>query len=129
MIIAIDPGKDKCGLAVMDESGNVFERKLIGRPSITEQVPKLAAKYGIPVIVIGKSGFGKMIERELLKTEIKASFIFVPEYNSTREARSRFWKENKPRGWRRLLPTSLMSPPVPVDDYAAVILGERYLNG
>jgi RNase H-fold protein (predicted Holliday junction resolvase) len=129
MILAIDPGKDKCGLAVLDESGSVFERKLIARSSISEQVPLFISKYGIPIIVIGKSAFGKMIERELLKTEIKASFIFVPEYNSTREARSRYWKENIPRGWRRLLPAGLRTPPLPVDDYAAIILGERYLRG
>jgi len=129
MILSIDPGKDKCGLAVLDESGSVFERKLIARSAISEQVPLLASKYGISIIVIGKSSFGKMIEKELMKTEIKASFIFVPEYNSTREARTRYWRENKPRGWRRFLPAGLRTPPQPVDDYAAVILGERYING
>ena len=32
-----------------------------------------------------------------------------------------------PRGLRRLLPTSMQVPPVPVDDFVAVILGTRYL--
>ncbi|HKM17981.1 MAG TPA: pre-16S rRNA-processing nuclease YqgF, partial [Limnochordia bacterium] len=34
-----------------------------------------------------------------------------------------------PRGWRRLLPVSLQTPPVPIDDYVAVILAQRYLDG
>ena len=31
------------------------------------------------------------------------------------------------RGLRRLLPTSMQVPPVPVDDFVAVILGTRFL--
>ena len=33
------------------------------------------------------------------------------------------------RGGRRLLPLGLRTPPGPVDDFAAVILGRRYIAG
>lgn len=128
MILAIDPGKDKCGLAILDESGNTLERKVLERHELPRQVLLYLSKYGIPVIVVGKSAFGKAVERELLKLEVKANLIFVSEKDSTWEARRRYWKENPPSGWLKLFPTSLRTPPAPIDDYAAVILGERYLK-
>lgn len=128
MLLALDPGKDKCGLAVLDFSRNVLEKKIISPQDIPIQVPLLLAKYGISVIVVGQSAFGKRIEKELLKLELKTNIIFVSEKYSTLEARWRYWQENKPKGLWRLIPTSLRVPPVPIDDYAAVILGERYLK-
>jgi RNase H-fold protein (predicted Holliday junction resolvase) len=128
MILAIDPGKEKCGLAVLDQNAKVLERETIGRGELSNQVQRLAAKYHLPTIVIGRSSFGKTAERELLKLELKVHFVFIPEKDSTVEARRRYWRENRPRGLWKLVPAGLRVPPRPVDDYAAVILGERYLK-
>ena len=54
----------------------------------------------------------------------------VNEYRTTDEAKKRYWQENPPKGIRRLIPRGMLVPPVPVDDFAAVIIGEKYLvNG
>lgn len=127
MILAIDPGKNKCGTAVLDESGNVLERKGLERHELSNLVLFFISKYRIATIVIGQSASGKEVERELLKLDLRTNLIFIPEKDSTRQARQRYWKENPPPGWLRFIPTSLRVPPVPVDDYAAVILAERYL--
>jgi hypothetical protein len=79
-------------------------------------------------LIIGKSAFGKEIEKELSRMELRTNLIFVSEENSTLEAQERYWKDNKPKGLWRLVPTTLRVPPGPVDDYAAIILGERYLK-
>lgn len=129
MILAVDPGKEKCGIAVLDKSGNVLERKILPKESLTSSLPLYAAKHRISTFVIGQSSFGKEVEKDLLKSEIRANIIFVSEKYSTLEARRRYWKENRPKGFLKLVPTSMRIPPVPVDDYAAVILGERYLKG
>jgi RNase H-fold protein (predicted Holliday junction resolvase) len=129
MILAVDPGKDKCGIAVLDLSGNVLERKIVPKESLPSSLPLYSAKHGITTVVVGQSSFGKELEKDLLKLEIRANVIFVSEKYSTLEARRRYWKENKPRGLLKIIPTSLRMPPVPVDDYAAIILGERYLKG
>ena len=55
--------------------------------------------------------------------------LVVDEQNTTLQARERYWEFNKRRGWRKLLPASLQSPPEPVDDYVAFILAERVLLG
>ena|SRR3989338_731275 len=128
MILAIDPGKDKCGLAVLDESGNVLERRVLSREELAEAVMRYVPKYNISTLVVGRGAWGKVVEKELVRLELKVNLIFVCEKLSTFEARKRYWKENKPKGLWRFIPTSLRVPPTPVDDFAAVILGERYLN-
>ncbi len=127
MILAIDPGKNKCGLAVLDMDGKVQERKILAREEMSSSIPFYVAKYGIQALVVGRGSFGKDLEKELSRLELRASIIFVSEKYSTLEARKRYWKENKPKGLWKLVPTSLRVPPGPVDDYAAVILVERFL--
>ena len=41
----------------------------------------------------------------------------------------RFLRAHPERGWKRLLPPGLRSPDRPYDDFVAVILAERYLDG
>ena len=36
--------------------------------------------------------------------------------------------EHRPKGIARLIPKGMRTPPEPIDDYAAVILAERYLK-
>ena len=129
MILAIDPGKIKCGLAVLDNDGRVLERKIISRSEILADLPFYLSKFGIATVIVGHGAFGKDLEKELIKLGLKISIVFVSEKDSSLEARKIYWGENKPKGLSRLLPASLRLPPVPIDDYAAVILGTRYLKG
>ncbi|MBP5092751.1 MAG: resolvase, partial [Abditibacteriota bacterium] len=50
------------------------------------------------------------------------------EWFSTMEGRKLYFKENPPRGWRRLIPTSLQTPPRSIDDYAAVVILKRHFK-
>lgn len=129
MILAIDPGKEKNGLAVLNREGNVLGQEIVPQKEIKGSILHLLSKHIISVIVVGRSAFGRELEKTLLRMEIKNNIIFVSEKNSTLEARRRYWKDNRPKGLWRLIPTTLRFPPVPVDDYAAVVLGERYLKG
>ncbi|MFH1347383.1 MAG: Holliday junction resolvase RuvX [Candidatus Margulisiibacteriota bacterium] len=128
MIIAIDPGKNKCGLAVLDAEGKVRDKSVVLREALANAVINLLAEYKIKTVIVGKSAFGKEVEKQISRLDLDANIIFVSEKNSTLEARKRYWQENKPNGLLRIIPTTLRVPPVPIDDYAAVILGERYLK-
>jgi RNase H-fold protein (predicted Holliday junction resolvase) len=128
MILAIDPGKDKCGLAVLDPQGRVATKAVLARADLVEQLPEYLRKFTIPTLVIGQGHFGQELARELEQLKLSAHLVFVSEKFSTLEARKLYWQENKPRGLLRLVPTSLRLPPVPIDDHAAVILGQRYLK-
>ncbi|MFH1825988.1 MAG: hypothetical protein ABH823_01680 [bacterium] len=129
MIVAIDPGKDKCGLAVLDNQAAVLERQVIPTQNLAQILPDLAAKYPITTLIIGKSASGKNLEKAISRLDLNINLFFVNEKNSTLEARKRYWRENKAKGWHKIIPASLRIPPVLIDDYAATILGERYLQG
>jgi RNase H-fold protein (predicted Holliday junction resolvase) len=129
MILAIDPGRGKCGLAVLDNSIQALEKKVVSRSELIPEVLNLVAKYRVETIVIGGGTASKSVQKELSRIDMRVNIIFVPERFSTLQARRLYWKENPPRGLLRFIPTSLRTPPHPIDDYAAQILGMRYLKG
>jgi RNase H-fold protein (predicted Holliday junction resolvase) len=52
---------------------------------------------------------------------------YVDERETTLRARSLYFADHPPRGWRRLIPLGMQMPPRPIDDYAAVLIARRYL--
>jgi RNase H-fold protein (predicted Holliday junction resolvase) len=123
MIIAIDPGKDKCGIAVLNDDGKVLEKEIVSREEIKDKTFQFILEHPSSTLVIGKSFNGNKVKEELQDLNIK--ICFVAEINSTLEARDLYWRENPPKGLWKIIPVSLRLPPVPIDDYAAVILGRR----
>jgi len=129
MILAIDPGLQKCGLAVMDAQSRVLEKKVVERVQLESYVVGLVAKYRMDTIVIGGGTAAKSVQRELSRIDLYCNIVFTDEKFSTLEARRKYWREHPLHGLLRFIPTSLLPPPGPIDDYAAVVLGERYLKG
>jgi RNase H-fold protein (predicted Holliday junction resolvase) len=123
VILAIDPGSEKSGLAVLDEDQKILHRSVALNADLAKALPPLLTAYRPSAIVIGRGHYGRQLAQELSNLNL----VFVSEKDTTWLARRRYWTENPPTGWRRLVPTSLLFPPVPVDDWAAVIIGERYL--
>lgn len=126
IVLAIDPGSDKCGIAVLMASDVLF-KEVVERTDYLHCLDRLFQKYKIEQIVVGDGTGSKK-----LLSEIKVHYPLVPittinEKHSTEEARTRYWKENKPRGLKCLLPTSMQLPPEPYDHYVAVILAERFM--
>jgi RNase H-fold protein (predicted Holliday junction resolvase) len=129
MILAIDPGREKCGLAVVDLAGRVIDQRIVPRAGLGIVLPALFKSFEISRVVIGQGTASQIVEEAIKKINPRAELILVQEKYSTLEARQRYWQAHRPRGLWRLVPTSLRVPPVPVDDFAAVILAERYLKG
>lgn len=118
MILAIDPGKDKCGIAILQETGELQEKKIIPSSEVLALVNKIHPKK----ILLGDGTYSKKFK------DLK-DFILVKEKNSTLEARQLYFMDHPPRGLARLLPAGLRFPRVPIDDYAALVLARRYLEG
>jgi RNase H-fold protein (predicted Holliday junction resolvase) len=125
-VLAIDPGRDKCGLAVVDAREGLLARAVVRRDDLMSTLREWRHRYRPELLLLG-SGTGSRELRELLK-QVSLPVQSVSERHTTRLARQRYFADTPPRGWRRLFPTSLLTPPVPVDDYAAWILAEQYLN-
>jgi RNase H-fold protein (predicted Holliday junction resolvase) len=105
IVLAIDPGRRKCGIAVCGPGG-VVARRIVP----LEDVAAVAREW----VAARLSGLGPPV-------------VAVEEQGTTLAARRRYFDDHPPRGWRRLVPRSLLLPPEAYDDYAAVLLAEAYL--
>jgi RNase H-fold protein (predicted Holliday junction resolvase) len=125
-VLAVDPGREKCGVAVVDRRDGVLARGVVPTSVIEEVVRPWVGAHRPSVLLLGK-GTGLQQIRAAVR-DLGVRVEVVPETNTTRRARARYFAEHPPRGWRRLIPLGLQTPPVPVDDYAAVLIAEDYLS-
>lgn len=125
-VLAIDPGRDKCGIAVLSPQGDVLLHEIVPTGALETRVSELAAEYA-PRIIMG-DGTTSAATKARIEAQVGAVTL-VDEYRTTEEGRRLYWAENPPRGWRRLMPRGLLTPTVPVDDFAAVALARRFLAG
>lgn len=126
-ILAIDPGREKTGIAILNNS-DVLEHKIINSEELVQTIKSLLEKYIIKTIVMG-NGTSSKKKYDLLKREfIDRDIVLINEYRTTDEARKLYFQENPPKGWKKLIPLGMQVPPVPVDDYAAIVIGRKYLK-
>ena len=125
-VLAIDPGRDKCGIAVLSPQGDILLHEIVPTGALETRVSELAAEYA-PRIIMG-DGTTSAATTARIEAQVGAVTL-VDEYRTTEEGRRLYWAENPPRGWRRLVPRGLLTPTVPVDDFAAVALARRFLAG
>lgn len=126
-ILSIDPGREKTGIAILKNS-DVLEHKIINSDELVQIIKSLLEKYIIKTIVMG-NGTSSKKKYDLLKQEfIDRDIVLINEYRTTDEARKLYFQENPPKGWKKLIPLGMQVPPVPVDDYAAIVIGRKYLK-
>lgn len=126
-ILSIDPGREKTGIAILKNS-DVLEHKIINSEELVQIIKSLLEKYIIKTIVMG-NGTSSKKKYDLLKQEfIDRDIVLINEYRTTDEARKLYFHENPPKGWKKLIPLGMQVPPVPVDDYAAIVIGRKYLK-
>lgn len=126
VVLAVDPGREKCGLAVVLPGGTVRERAIISTPDLAAAVALWVTRHAVTQLVLGRGTASKGAQAIL--STLGLPLVLVEERNTTLLARQRYFRENPPRGWHRLIPLGLQTPPCPVDDYAAVLIGEAYLR-
>lgn len=127
-ILAVDPGNEKTGLAIVNTDLSCPRMLIVDTIAIEEQLHTLKESYHFCGIACGNGTNHKKVFA-LLSAWGKTSGIsahLVEESYSTEEARTRYWEYNTPTGLKRLFPKSFLFPPVPVDDFTAWIIGERF---
>ena len=130
-ILAIDPGRDKCGLAVLDHGKQVLWHSVVATKEVLPVNLELIRQYGFKMVILGNQTFSGDVRRmlqPLLDQQLVHEIIFVDEHGSTEAARARYWQAFPPSGWRRFIPRGLLVPSCAIDDFAAIILGERFLT-
>lgn len=126
----LDPGRDKCGLAVVDDEGNCIFHQVVATEKLGESLWELKEKYSFETLVMGNGTTSKKAEATVRSALTDINLAVVDEYRTTDAARDEYWQMNPPKGLKRLIPRGMLVPPVPVDDLAALILARRYVaNG
>jgi len=128
-ILGFDPGRQKCGLAVMGVDRRLYYHEVISAESAIATIQSLRERFPISLLVMGDQTSSKDWKQKLA-TELFESMrvITVDERNSSLEARDRYWQLYPPKGLNRLIPEGMRTPPRPIDDIVAILLIERYLE-
>ncbi|BAY19601.1 resolvase domain-containing protein [Anabaenopsis circularis NIES-21] len=129
VILGFDPGKDKCGLAVMGLDRQLHYHQVVLAQEAIANIETLRQKYPVSLLVMGNQTTAKQWKQKLQQELLQPlNIMLVDERYSTLEARDRYWQMYPPQGLTKLLPKGMRQPPRPIDDIVAILLIERYLN-
>jgi RNase H-fold protein (predicted Holliday junction resolvase) len=124
--LGFDPGKDKCGAAVVDATGRALHWEVVPSAQVLERLPQLVADWQVQQIVMGDRTMARSWQQQL--AGLGLPIALTDEHNSSLEARGLYWEMYPPQGLQRLVPEGMRLPPRPIDDLVAIILVRRYLN-
>ena len=127
-ILGIDPGRSKTGLALTEADGKILNLHIAATAAIAEELRAFVGEEPLAMIIMGNGTNSKTIAKVVQQLYPLTKLHLVGEAHSTEDARTLYWQENPPKGWRRLVPLGLQVPPIPLDAYAAVIQGRRWLQ-
>mgnify|MGYP006286290387 CR=1 FL=1 len=128
-LIALDPGKDKIGVAVLNFSKQEKEKTIVKKEDLKDHLNEIINHYQIKEIVIGNGTGAEEIKEIINSTHTNLRITFVEEEFTTEEAQARYLEEKPMSNYEKLL-RKVVSWKVkkPLDDYAALIIGEKYLE-
>jgi RNase H-fold protein (predicted Holliday junction resolvase) len=126
-VLAVDPGREKCGIAVVGADRRVLYKAVVPTSEVGDAVESAAREHAVERLILGDRTAAAEVCR-ILGDRVELTAVMVDEHHSSEQGRQRYFDENPPRGWRRLIPLGLQTPPRPYDDYVAVVLAERYLD-
>lgn len=132
-IIAVDPGREKTGVAMVAiEDQSLLHKVIVPTAVIGDYCDHLLDSYDkIERIVCGNGTNHQKVFKVLQASARDKGLeaVLTDEKYTTEEARVRYFEWNPPKGIKRLVPKGMLYPPEPVDDFTAWVIGERYLKG
>ena len=128
LILAVDPGKDKTGVALVDREGRIEAFTVILMQNFDQEFAAFVKDRPIEQCVLGNGTTSAAMKQYLLTTHPEWPLTVIDEAFSTDEARHLYWELYPPKGLKKLLPLSLLTPPGNMDGLAAVVLARRYLK-
>ncbi|MDB4651184.1 resolvase [Synechococcus sp. AH-551-E05] len=125
-LVALDPGRSKCGLVLIDcEHNRVLAGAVVPPEAVMAWVKHWHEQHGFDQIIVGDGTGGT---QWIHAFNGLAHVQSVNERGTTLRARQRYWEFWPPRGWQRLLPRGLRLPPNELDAIAALVMAEDHLK-
>ncbi len=139
VVIGFDPGRDKCGIAVVQVQNarstlprtelRVLHREVSPSSAALSKLQTLWQQFQAEQVILGNQTTAQGWKHQLESIISPQQIILVDERHSSQEARQRYWDFYPPQGWERLLPKGMRVPAKAYDDLVALILVERYCRG
>ncbi len=129
-ILAIDPGRVKCGVAIVQTDKTVLHQEVVGSHpnALITLLLHLSRTFAPQTVLIGNGTHCKAVTEAVRVALPHLTPVLVDEAYTSERARTRFLRAHPPRGLARLVPFGLRTPHAPYDDYVAVILAEDFLQ-
>ena len=126
-LIAIDPGKCKCGLVMVDVNKKKVDQAIvINTELLPKYVKNLKSSQNISKFIIGN---GTTSKQNIEKLEfIKNDLIVFEEKNTTYRAKERYFELFPIEGFKILLPREFFIMNKNLDALSALIILEDYCN-
>lgn len=126
-VVAVDPGRSKCGLVLVDVGRSLV---VAGGVRLASGVETLLSSWcndsaGVDRILLGD---GTSSAEWLHRLQSMAPVQLVDETGTTLRARDRYWQLWPPQGWRRWVPRGMLLPPGDLDALAALVMLEESLK-
>ncbi len=128
MILGFDPGRYKCGVAVMGVDRRLHHHAIVLADRVLDDLQRLQNQFPLSLLVMGNQTTSDAWKQRLEELPTPIRIVLVDERNSTLEARDRYWKMYPAIGLQRIIPKGMRMPPRPLDDIVAILLIERYLE-
>jgi len=125
LILSIDPGREKYGLALLDLNGRVLIQTILPLEKLTVSIADHVKRCSHLKMVIGNSTGRESVIR--IARQLGIEYEVIDERHSSEEARRLYFQAHPPRGLKKILPRGFLIPSVAYDDWSAVIIGRRYL--
>ncbi len=128
LIVSIDPGKNKCGMVLVDlDTCLVLDGRVVKKIEVVDLITSWKDKHFVDRFFLG-NGTTSNYWHSLLQKKGLGPIFLVEEKGTTMRARFRYWELWPPVWYLRFIPNSLILPPQPLDAVAALILLEDHLN-
>jgi RNase H-fold protein (predicted Holliday junction resolvase) len=124
-VLGVDPGRAKAGYALLTVSGAVVAAGIEPIERLRARLGELIARHCIEAIALGRGTNARPVRTAL--ESLGLPIHLVDERETSRGARTLYFRDHPPKGWRRLVPIGLQVPARPVDDYAAILIARRFL--
>jgi RNase H-fold protein (predicted Holliday junction resolvase) len=126
-VLGLDPGTRKCGYAVVTAvDAPPLALGIIPIETLAERLREVIAAMPVALAAIGR-GTNAAVVADVVRS-LGVPVELVDERETSLLARARFFADHPPRGWRRIVPRGMLLPDRPIDDYAALLIAERFLK-
>jgi RNase H-fold protein (predicted Holliday junction resolvase) len=127
-VLGLDPGTRKCGFAIVTALGVAPVRLgIVPLADLPAALREILVATPADVAAVGRGTNADVVSRIVREAGLPVEL--VDEYETTLRARARYFVDHPPRGLRRLIPRGMLLPDRPIDDYAALLIAERFLRG